>query len=357
MDSDEIRDVLERIGVDDTEIREHNSPRGRQIMIRCPLAQWTHAKGFEGKPSFTIKVEPEGRSVFRCWSGSCGHYGTLAHLLFLWWKHGKEDRTPEENKQIAQWVERVRETDQATLEAQIEKTADLFKPWQPAKKKEDKPPVDHDVFNDVEIEDFLKEGPPQVFFDRGFTKEDADFWEIGFDTDMSRITFPVRKQGGKLVGCIGRATRKRDIAFRKYYNYWNFSASQYLYGEHMLSPDVEGIILVEGATDAIRVNRAIRLHGKGTPFEKFLCVAWLGDQLKEDQARRVLMWRLPVYIFPDNDDDGAGKAGARKSVKLLEGRAPVFVVPTPIGKDPGAIEEDLEVLRLLDESSVAEAVV
>ena len=190
------------------------------------------------------------------------------------------------------------------------------------------------------------------FYDRGFTEDDGRIWEIGWDDDMHRITFPVRKRAGRgLVGCIGRATRKKDVQFRKYYNYWNFSASQYLYGEHLLPEEFEGLILVEGPTDAIRVNRAIRLHGRGTPFEKFFCVAWLGDQLKEDQARRVLAWRVPVYIFPDNDDNGAGQAGARKSVKLLEDRTPVFVVPTPLGKDPGAIEEDLEVLRLLDESA------
>lgn len=61
--------------LDASNIRTSNG----NVVCSCPLAAWTHVHGTDRRPSFSIRVNSTGTSVYNCFA--CGVTGTLLNLL------------------------------------------------------------------------------------------------------------------------------------------------------------------------------------------------------------------------------------------------------------------------------------
>ena len=335
METNEIVRVLSAIGVDSGGIRPHLN--GRNVQTRCPLATWTHPGGVDANPSMTVEIRPKGPSRYRCWSSGCRSKGMFKNLVLEVWR--KKGKPPE----MVELVETVLELEQGDLTEAIAKTLSLFQVEDAAPG----PSEDALVHEESEIEEFMKAGPPKYFFKRGFNRKDAKEWEVGFDKHSVRMVFPVRRRDGALIGVQGRALLPR--APRRYYNYWTFPASRFLYGAHLIKEDkIKALITVEGATDAWQVRRATRTSRR---YRYYYPVASLGTSFGPEQVKELLSYGVPIYQFPDNNDEGGSFEAADDLAAAVEGRVPVYRLETDEGADPGATRAE-RIIELLDEAFV-----
>lgn len=335
MDAKGIVAVLRALGVDSKGVRPHQN--GKNVQTRCPLAAWTHPSGIDNNPSMTVEINAKGPSRYRCWSANCKHKGLFKNLVLEVW------RKKEKPGELANLVESVLDSEKGDVGVEIEKTAKML-----LGDEEDKTAhEDHDVRPESEIEEFTAVGPPKYFFKRGFTKLDAKEWEVGTDKHSLRMTIPVRRADGKLIGLQGRALLESDP--RKYFNYWSFPKSKYLYGEHLIDrKTLKGIIVVEGATDAWRVRQSVRGHAK---WGGLAVVAMMGTTLSGLQRKKLLAYDVPIYQFPDNNDGGGSLAACDDMADDIRGRVMLCRLDTPAGKDPGDCDGE-KILQLLDEAWV-----
>jgi len=68
-----IKQFLETLGVPNAR------QSGDNVVCSCPLARWTHQRGTDRRPSFSIKITEKGLSLYNCFA--CGFHGTLLNLL------------------------------------------------------------------------------------------------------------------------------------------------------------------------------------------------------------------------------------------------------------------------------------
>ena len=105
------------------------------LMLRCPLAPWTHAYGTDRKPSFGVHINDSGTSGFQCFA--CKKKGPLSYLLQLLERFTGEDytdliRTLKDTEtymeELAEW-DRVRErAAEVTLSPIPKHYIDLYEP-------------------------------------------------------------------------------------------------------------------------------------------------------------------------------------------------------------------------------------
>lgn len=138
---------------------------------------------------------------------------------------------------------------------------------------------------------------------RGFDSSACDRWELGYDFLTARLALPFRDPfTGAVAGVIFRAT---DGSIPRYQYPKGFSRSSSLYGSWIVgASSSHHTVLVEGPTDAIRVNQTGELSA-----------AQYGSSLSLGQVR--LLHRLGVssatFFF---DYDWAGLQALRKAEKV-----------------------------------------
>lgn len=161
----------------------------------------------------------------------------------------------------------------------------------------------------------LSLGPPkqlQYMLDRGLSYETLEEFDIGFDTDSNRITFPIRNERGQLVGFKGRATRKdqkpKYLALGDtesiYYGFKTSPVHNYVWG---IDTAGEPKIVVEGEIDAMKLRQrgfsgAVALGGSH-PSKKQL------DSLKKNSESVILML--------DPDESGSKAEELLKELELF----------------------------------------
>jgi DNA primase len=166
---------------------------------------------------------------------------------------------------------------------------------------------------------------------RGLTRKEIKAWELGYDPDKKRATFPIRSIDGHLVAVYGRALLEHQVP--KYWMYSHLSAeiTSYFYGEHLLDLTFSlptGIILTEGPMDCIKMHRV-------TQNVLALC----GTNVTEERLQRLKEWRQPVTLCLDNDP--AGISAMEKIAKKINKVVPnVYRIVLPQGKDPWDCTED-----------------
>jgi hypothetical protein len=302
--------------------------RKTYVSMQCPFAPFYHEKGTDNTPSLNVFVVDGGRSGWKCWS--CNQHGTLPGMIIRWALLTKKDATllldlvdKEENSVEAicgrldrKWDEKWGERDAAAV-----------------REKE------FDIFSEEELAPFLGR-VPQYILDRGFEIETCKAWMLGYDREWRvdgvvrpRLTIPIRRRDGKLVGLAGRAID--DIKEGKYWNYWNFPKSHYLFGENMVLAreavikaaegdkyePLSGLSVVEGYLDAI----------KWWEYE-IPTVAIMGSAPSKEQYE---MLKEYGRIYIALDADAGGESGVSDMLKTLRDRLPLFRVRFPDGKtDP-----------------------
>lgn len=288
----------------------------RSVVVTCPLAPWTHEGGVDRHPGLSIIIDPDGRSGWRC--HGCGFKGPLRWLVTKWGvlSGGKVEPA----FQLIEHEEEGAEAVKARLDRKFE--AKWVAPEAP-------PEEDPEVFPEEEAEQFAGR-VPRYALDRGLSLATCKEWQLGYDEGFGarptpRLVFPVRRKDGALVGLVGRATS--DLAKPKYYNYWHFRKSRYLYGLDKVPADSDYLVLVEGMIDTL------------VWWDYGLPVAGvLGALPSKEQAELAAAYRR-VYLALDKD--AAGSGGERDLINLLQDRVAVYRCAFPEGKrDPKYLTRD-----------------
>jgi hypothetical protein len=313
MDGKSIKYVLSKLPVSQVSVGSQN------VYCTCPLAKWQHPKGTDSNPSMSVKVASDGDSLVRCWGTACGFSGTLTSLVSLLsaFEDGKYDDLLDE----------VRKLEKADLDARL-KSALASHHGQYEERKE--------IFYEDRELDPYKGSVPRYILDRGFEVATCKEWELGFDRRKNRLVVPVRDTKSRLVGMMGRAVLP-DLK-PKWWAYWHFLKSKYLYGEHKLSygsGEPERLIIVEGMLDVLWLWQMGVMNA----------VSIQGSKISDDQVQRMLDIGLPVYLMLDGDD--SGREGQEKGKWQLRGKVQVNLCKCPDGRDPGDLSRE-EVDHLIE---------
>jgi len=296
---------------------------GSVVVKNCPLAPLRHKDPYDHNMGCSVKIDPDGPSVVRCFSGSCGFKGSWAKMLEL-----ALDGT--EHKEL---LESVQKTEAVTLESLLDKS----------KKKSLKKKIikSKDIIPESRWDDF-KHPLPSYASERGIKPETAERWSLGHDVKLKRLVFPIRDKDKNLVGMQGRDITNQ--AERRHHNYDNFNRQLYLLGEHLLEPN-KPIVIVEGATGVVKTDQAL--------YPMACSVAVLGEGFSKEHADTICSFNPPyVYIFMDGD--GPGRTMTKKIHRMLQGRVSIKLIECPIDlledgskKDPGNLPAE-DIVRLFN---------
>ena len=183
--------------------------------------------------------------------------------------------------------------------------------------------------------------PVQLVRD-GFTKETLKAYDIGFDRELMRITFPVRDHLGNLVGISGRTV----IGEREKYHIYRSKLAEVAAGYHLDKTKVlwgldkvyprvmsfgagrEPLILCEGFKAAMWVVQA--------GFQN--SVAVMGTYLSFEQLSLVQRSTNSAILFLDNDDPG--RKGTSTIIKSIGRKLPGLRI-ADYGARLGASPDDL----------------
>jgi hypothetical protein len=295
--------------------------RKTYVTMECPLAPVTHKTGTDNHPSLSVLVRDGDRSGWIC--HSCGQKGTLPGLVIQWSLYTKKDATAALD---------LIEKEENSIEAICGR---VDRKWDEKWKQRDEEAVagtDFEVFSEEELEPFLGR-VPRYIVDRGFRLETCKAWGLGYDRDWRdpetganrpRVVIPIRRADGKLVGMAGRAID--DEKKEKYWNYWNFAKSRYLFGQHMTSEEPL-VAVVEGEFDVIRWWE----HGINV-------VGLMGSHPSEAQFRMLASYET-IFLALDKDDSGL--KGRDEISKRLGRQIEVYDTTFPDGKtDPDELTRE-----------------
>lgn len=261
------------------------------VSIPCPLAQWTHDRGKDSRPSAGISVADQ--SIFNCFS--CHKKGTLSWLLRQLERYTGEEfggliSSLEEDSYfggvLPEWGGRAIEPPMQALDAGL--YLSLY---------------------DSAV------GHPYLL-SRGVSRDATTKMQLLFDPGDGgdpRIVFPVFGLDGLLYGFSGRAIEPK--AALKVKDYYGLPKRKLLLGAHLLS-GADFVILVEGLLDYAK------LVTYGLP-----AVAMMGSSLTQHQADILLQVGKPVYIF--HDQDSAGIDARDRAGEMLCRHLPTMKVRYP----------------------------
>ena len=289
-------DIVESLFSVAPELREGSKSTSGYAMIRCPF----HGGGRERTPSMSINRE---KPLFYC--HGCHESGHISRLF-------RHFGTTSEMVQTF--------ISEAGLSARYEKKK-AGKVGARIVAGED--PYRGKYILDDEIIDLYRLAPKSLL-DQGFEKGTLRHFEVGFDKQNLRITFPLRNLYGDLVGISGRAIfdteRRYKIYDRELVARTDFSVpSSYtmdsvkqslLWHAHIIRPILlreEGsIVVTEGFKAAMWVWQAGYQN----------VTALIGSAVTDFHAEILATYTREVVLFLDNNE--AGKKGTFFGARKLE---------------------------------------
>lgn len=162
---------------------------------------------------------------------------------------------------------------------------------------------------------------PQDLLEAGFEQKTLKHFEVGFDYDTYRITYPLRNVYGDLVGVSGRTVIGAEPRYKLFRteliaesqvpeDYTMDSVKEsLLWHAHITYPflweDEETVIIVEGFKAAMWIWQA-GYHN---------VVALIGSYCSPLQVELLARTRSPVLLFLDNNE--AGIKGTSKAIRRL----------------------------------------
>lgn len=156
--------------------------------------------------------------------------------------------------------------------------------------------VDNSVWKDIEcpiLHKYMRE--------RGFTKETADYFSIGFATDGfldGRITIPIDSVGGEIVSIVGRLPYNDCLSGeRKYINLKGVKLNQTVYN---ISRAIESIKATKRVFVVEGYMSVFRLHQWG--YDN--AVALMGASISDAQVKILLKLGVEIVVIGDNDPAG-----------------------------------------------------
>jgi DNA primase len=179
---------------------------------------------------------------------------------------------------------------------------------------------------------------PTRLLSAGFKKDILKEYEVGFDSGLFRITFPIRDMNGKLAAVSGRnlegEPKYQVYTYEEEFPEYAPRPKDHLYNLHRLTSDLESdsrepLYIVEGYKACLWLVQ----HG-------FQAVALMGAQMTRKQRNLISMYDVPIVLCLDNDD--AGRAATTVNYLELSRSTIARVVEYPEGiKQPDDMPEDL----------------
>jgi len=356
--------------------------KGNKVRCNCLLAQWTHPKGRDQKPSMVILEGTRGDPIYAC--RACHEKGSLRDLLCFYWTKtghstmrfievldGETEKIPEgsnpdffRQKRRVQLVSKV-ELDRAAITRRVEEAGDgtAWHDKEALRKAAAVPVIPWSHY-----EPFVG-SVPRFALDRGLMTSTCKTWELGHDKRMRRLLFPMRDRDQRLVAISGRryacqwcgsqniiqenrctecrklepdgvlecskcgsptddeercAGCKRPMP-PKYLHSDGFQRNYHLYGEHRVEDGSGLVYVVEGHIDALMLWQ----------WGYRPVVALLGSAPGAAQVEKLVAYYEKVLVVPDGDEAGDKMVTDLKA--MIAWRIPVMSRHPKRGKDPGSL--------------------
>lgn len=290
MDRESIKELVKDILGPNTEMIDTPS----WVSIPCPLAPFTHEKRRDTNPSAGISIKENDQSIFNCFT--CHRRGPIPWLLRTLGRY-----TGEDHGAMADSIE------------QGEFFGGSIPDWGAVVHEAEPVPINKSEYFGLYDE---AAGHPYLR-SRGISRYAATEMELLFDPGDGgepRILFPVYGWDKELYGFSGRAIHK--TAKLKVKDYHGLPKKRMLLGAHLVQPDDQYVVLVEGLMDYARMRT---LGFPGLAFMSSTLTEWQAEILKEIGK--------PVYFF--HDDDIAGRDARDNAKELLWRHIPVMKVRYP----------------------------
>jgi DNA primase len=332
LDSKMIVEILEDIDAD--QIQEHS----KNVQCCCFMSPYrnAHRYGQDRRPSMGVSINDAGFSLVHCFA--CQYSATLVNALGELEEKSGEDLT--------EVIKKARSFERLDPEAIVHSV-------RKAEKKERKEVVvDEALLDEYEVtrkdgsvqKVKLVPGAHQSIIDRGLSIETLKAWGARWDATFKRVMFPVRNFNGQLVGGVGRAVSQSKI---KYFNYFRFDKSLYLFGEHLTSRD-RPVVLVEGQIDAILLWQYFKENEVDADV-----VALAGSIPSKHQLQKVVRNWDTVVLFLDNDF--VGWDGTKTIARAIQRKVLLKVMTySTEGGDPAElVQQGIDVKTMYERASLA----
>jgi hypothetical protein len=208
------------------------------ITCCCPLSPWTHDSGKDSNPSFAVKVEPGGESIYNCYT--CGH-GDLMDLVHRMSELGAQ--APKYNlKSAAQLIAQEMEGGVSLniAEWNTQPEEEVLNPWPETFTSQYPSALDVPIAR-------------KYLYLRGVTSSVIESLDIRFDLPRMAVVFPIRDFEGVLMGARGRYIKPKPGAPRYHaYKMGNdYENKSVWYGEEHIDLD-NRVVMVESVFDYAR---------------------------------------------------------------------------------------------------------
>jgi DNA primase len=176
-------------------------------------------------------------------------------------------------------------------------------------------------------------------FERGFTPETLEEWDMGYDGHADRFTIPIRDADKTLVGFKGRShdperTPKYIILGGENYGFDPYPVSSIVFGLDKVESPCESLIVCEGELNVIA------MHQKGYTN----AVALGGSNHSERQHRLLRSHCDHAILFFDSDH--AGFEATARTIELLQPFMRVSVIDDhegdPANMTPSEVRDCVE---------------
>lgn len=332
MDSRMIVEILEDINA--RQIQAHS----KNVQCCCFMSPYrrAHRFGQDRRPSMGVSINSAGFSLVHCFA--CQYSATLLVAL--------EELETKSGVDLSEVIAKARSFEQLDPDAIVRSVK------RESEKERKEIIVDEALLDEYEVvrkdgsvqKVKLVPGAHQSILDRGLSIETLRAWGSRWDATFGRVMFPVRNFNGQLVGGVGRAVFQSRI---KYFNYYHFDKSLYLFGEHMTSRN-RPVVLVEGQIDAILLWQYFKENAVDADV-----VALAGSIPSKHQLQKVVRNWDTVVLFMDNDF--VGWDGAKTIARSIQHKVLLKVVTYPAeGGDPAElVQQGVDVKTMYERASLA----
>jgi len=285
-----LQELKNQLAEEGIELFAHFKPSGYNIQFNCPI----HSGGQERKPSCGISVSnskgiPTG--LVHCFT--CGYSATLEEMVshcFGYDDLGNFGRN---------WL--LRNFVTVAIESRKDITLDLSRGV-----KEEK----QEFVSEKELESYRFYHP--YMWQRKFTPEVVEMFDVGYDEGTKSLTFPVRNEEGRTL-FIGR----RRVDF-KFFNYPE-KVDKPVYGIYEIPKDSKEVIICESFIDALTCY----VYGKPS-----FALLGTGNKSQYDHLMQ-LPYRKYILAF---DGDDAGRRADERFRQNVRGKI-ITTLELPEGKD------------------------
>lgn len=296
MKADKIVSVLTAIGTGGISVGEE------WCKCSCPFAPWAteHKGGVDRNPSFGVKIEPQGKSHFNCFT--CHKKGDLQdlriELMHYQRTHGSANL----------------KVNFPVLSQLLEQENDeLYYDQSDAAQKKEEFIAWPDWYLNAFPPVLQVTAATNYLLSRGFTDAEINAFDVRFDQMKQRVVFPFYSTDQELAGLRGRSIL--DVP-RPHFDYkWNGHSNIGItwFNEHKCKTNLP-VVVTEGQFDCWSVSRVYPN-----------VVACLSSGASNHKLDRLLYYSSVIFMY---DADQPGKLAADKQWAYLKSKgAVVWVVP------------------------------